>query len=92
MAAWDISFHEMIEHLPMPAAVIFVHYAPRLGPHSLEVGNSPTLSSDPVWVVNDLGPRDAELMKFAGNRIPLIFQEDGGSVEIDRSLLPQLKP
>ncbi|MEO7086699.1 MAG: glycosyltransferase family 39 protein [Gemmatimonadaceae bacterium] len=88
MAAWDTSFYEMIGKLPMHNAVIFVHYAPRLGPHSLVVGNSPNLANDAVWVVNDLGARDTALMRFAGLRVPLIFHEDGGQLQIDQTLLP----
>jgi hypothetical protein len=88
LAAWDTSFREMTTKLPMRDAVIFVHYSPRLGPHSLVVTNSPSLSTDPIWIVNDLGPRDTALMRFAGTRVPLIFHEDGGQLEIDRSLLP----
>jgi hypothetical protein len=92
MAAWDTSFREMVAKLPMHNAVIFVHYAPRLGPHSLVVGNSPSLDNDAVWIVNDLGARDTALMRFAGARVPLIFHEDGGSVEVDRWLLRATAP
>jgi hypothetical protein len=87
MAEWDVTIRALIDRLPMPAAVIFVHYAPRIGPHARIVTNSPHLSDDPVWIVNDLGPRDSELMRYAGPRIPLAFQEDAGTFEIDRKLL-----
>jgi hypothetical protein len=92
MAAYDRSFQEMLAKLPMHNAVIFVHYAPRLGPHATIVGNSASLASDAVWVVNDLGVRDSSLMRFAGTRVPLIFHEDGGDLQIDRSLLPAIVP
>ncbi len=92
MAAWDVSFHQMISQLPMRAAVLFVHYAPRVGPHSLEVGVSPHIMSDSIWVVNDMGSRDTLLMRYAGSRVPLLFHEDGGNVAVDTSLVRQTRP
>jgi len=86
-AAWDTAFRELIDKLPMRAVVVFVHAAPRIGPHSAVVANSPDLADDPIWIVNDLGPRNAELMRVAGGRVPLAFYEDSGKIEIDRSLI-----
>jgi len=86
-AAWDLAFRNLLDHLPMKEAVIFVHYAPRVGPHAEVVTNSPHLADDPIWIVHDLGARNAELMRYSGPRIPLAFQEDGGKIEVDRSLL-----
>jgi hypothetical protein len=80
MAAYDRSFQEMLTKLPMH------------GPHANIAGNSASLASDAVWVVNDLGARDSSLMRFAGTRVPLIFHEDGGDLQIDRSLLPAIVP
>ncbi|HEX3867576.1 MAG TPA: glycosyltransferase family 39 protein [Gemmatimonadaceae bacterium] len=88
MAAWDIAFHQMLTQLPVRSAVLFVHYAPRVGPHSLVVGVSPHVMRDSIWIVNDLGADDTTLMRYAGSRVPLLFHEDGGQVEIDRALLP----
>jgi hypothetical protein len=86
-AAARVAFHQMLSELPMRTAVVFVHYAPRLGPHASIVANSPHLAEDPIWIVNDLGSRDAELMRFSGPRIPLAFYEDDERLEIDRALL-----
>jgi hypothetical protein len=86
-AAWSTSFQAMIDKLPMHSAVVFIHYAPRIGPHASVVTNSPRLSADSVWIVNDLGARNAELMKFTGARLPLAFYESDGRMEIDRTLL-----
>lgn len=85
-AAYDVGIRELVAKLPIPSAVIFVHYAQR-PPHTNFVANSPALSTEPVWIVNDLGDRDRDLMRFAGARIPLAFYEDGARIEIDRSLL-----
>ena len=87
MAAWDVGFQHIVDALPMHGAVIFVHYEPRLEPHANIVANSPHLASDPVWIVNDLGARDADLMKVAGNRVPLAFYEDAMKIEVDRKVL-----
>jgi hypothetical protein len=76
-----------LSQLPKHPAVVFVHYAPRIGPRAAVVTNSPSLFDDPVWIVNDLGDRDAELMRYAGPRIPLAFDEDSLKIEVDRRLL-----
>lgn len=82
-----VAFQQLLNELPMRTAVIFVHYAPRLGPHASIVANSPHLGDDPIWIVNDLGSRDPELMRFSGPRIPLAFYEESERIQIDRSLL-----
>jgi len=87
MASYDVAFRQLLDKLPMHGAVLFVQYAPRIGPHSNVVQNSPDLRDDPIWVVNDLGARDTALMRYAGPRIPLKFYEDGGKIEVYRSLL-----
>lgn len=92
MAAWDVAFYQLIDKLPMRSAVIFVHYEPRIGPHANIVANSPHLADERVWIVNDLGARDAELMKYAGGRVPLALYEDAMKIEVDRGLLPQSAP
>jgi hypothetical protein len=86
-AAGMVAFRQLLDNLPMRSAVIFVHYAPRVGPHANVVANSPHLGADSVWVVNDLGPRDQELMRHAGSRIPVAFYEEGPRIEVDQSLL-----
>jgi hypothetical protein len=86
-AAWSRGFEQLLSQLPKHPVVMFVHYAPRIGPHASVVTNSPTLLDDPVWIVNDLGDRDAELMRYAGSRVPLAFDEDSLKIEVDRRLL-----
>ncbi|MEP6493458.1 MAG: glycosyltransferase family 39 protein [bacterium] len=87
LAIWDTSFHELVGKLPMHQAVIFVHYAPGLVAHGTYMMNSPHLADEPIWLVNDLGARNTELMRYSGPRIPLAFYEVGGKLEIDRSLI-----
>src|SRR5262249_5668656 len=85
-AAWDLAFRQVLTTMPFKSAVIFVHYAPRLGPHSSIVANSPSLPSDSIWIVNDLGKKNSELMKHAGGRVPLAFYEDSQRIEVDSVL------
>ena len=85
-AAWDLAFRQVLTTMPFKSAVIFVHYAPRLGPHSSIVANSPNLPSDSIWIVNDLGKKNPELMKHAGGRVPLAFYEDSQRLEVDSVL------
>jgi hypothetical protein len=80
-------FNEMVDALPKNPTVIFVRYAPRLQAHPNVVQNSPRLGDEPIWIVNDLGARDPELMRFAGPRVPLYFNEDGRRFELARDLL-----
>jgi hypothetical protein len=94
IAPAHMAFQQMIDKLPMHAAVIFVHYdGPPGDTHADVVENSARLSDEPVWIVNDLGPRDAELMTYARPRIPLAFYESSGKIEVDRTLvgLPSAK-
>jgi hypothetical protein len=86
-AVWDTAFQELLEKVPVRSAVIFVHYAPRLGPHLDVVANSPHLFGDSTWIVNDLGPRNAQLLRYAGNRVPLAFYERDMHIEVDRQLV-----
>jgi hypothetical protein len=86
-ARWYTQFENILSRMPKNPAVIFVHYAPRLQPHPGIVRNSPNLAEDQVWIVNDLGARDPELMRLAGSRIPIAFYEDGNRFEVDRNLL-----
>lgn len=85
-ALWDAAFQELLDKVPMRSAVIFVHYAPRLGPHLNVVANSPHLFGDSTWIVNDLGARNAQLLQYAGARVPLAFYERDMHIEVDRQL------
>ena len=86
--AREVAFRDLLAKLPFRSAVVFVHYTPNLGRHVSVVANSPTLATDPIWIVNDLGPRNVELLQYSGDRVPLAFYEDDMRIEIDRSLLP----
>src|SRR5262249_6579775 len=41
-AAWTNAFAQLLSQLPKHPAVVFVHYAPRIGPHAAVVTNSPS--------------------------------------------------
>jgi dolichyl-phosphate-mannose-protein mannosyltransferase len=87
VASWYIVFNEELEKLPDEPMVIFVRYRPTISPHAHVVRNSPTLATDAVWIVNDMGDRNKELMRYAGSRVPLIFHEEHERFELDRALL-----
>ena len=61
---------------PAKPAIVFIHYTPRSAQHISVVVNYPDLNAAPVWVVHDLGPRNAELRKLAPNRASFDFDED----------------
>lgn len=88
-AAYDLGLRDLLARVPIPDAVVFVHYANR-NAHTNLVSNSPTLGDDRMWIVNDLGERNKDLMRIAGHRTPLAFYEEDAHIEIDRSLLPEL--
>jgi hypothetical protein len=79
MADWDESFRASLDKLPAHSAGD--------KPHASIVANSPHLDDEPIWIVNDLGEHDRELLKYSGPRIPLNFYEDGSRFEVARSLL-----
>mgnify|MGYP001577240376 FL=1 len=75
-AAFDRFFAEQLRQLPSRHAIVFVRYSPRVAQHIAEVFNYADLASAPVWVVHDLGPRNADLRKLAPDRASFDFEED----------------
>jgi hypothetical protein len=74
----DTDFHAMTDKLPAPGAVVFVRYTPGYFPHRTIVTNSATLATDRVWVVNDDPRENAQVMRAADGRVPLLFDEGEG--------------
>ncbi|HJQ20543.1 MAG TPA: glycosyltransferase family 39 protein [Gemmatimonadaceae bacterium] len=75
-AGFDRLFAREIAKLPSKPAIVFIHYTPRSAQHISVVFNYPDLNAAPVWVVHDLGPRNAELRRLAPNRASYDFDED----------------
>ena len=75
-AAFGLRFAEQLRRLPSQRAIVFIHYSPRVSQHLSEVFNHADLSSVPVWVVHNLGPRNEELRKLAPDRASFDFEED----------------
>jgi hypothetical protein len=75
-ASFDRLFADQINRLPQKPAIVFIHYTPRSAQHISEVFNYPDLNAASVWVVHDLGPRNAELRKMFPNRASFDFEED----------------
>jgi hypothetical protein len=89
---WDRGFRDLVSRLPLPAAVIFVHYDPAGISQPSVVTNSPHLDEDAVWIVNDLGARNKELMKYAGPRVPFNFYVATSKIELAPDLVPPPSP
>lgn len=61
-------------------AILFIRYAPG---HQVErnfVENHYDLAAERVWRVHDLGARNAELIRLAPDRIPVLYDEATGDV------------
>jgi hypothetical protein len=69
-------FAQSLGRLPGQPAIVFVRYSPRMPHHVAVVRNRVDLTSAPVWVVHDLGARNAELQRLAPNRSVHYFEED----------------
>lgn len=68
-------FEEAIESLPASKSIVFVHYSTRWF-HLSIVLNSPDLARERVWVVHDMGARNARLLALEPDRTPFLFDEE----------------
>lgn len=75
-SAFDRRFANQLRLLPSRHAIVFVHYSPRVVQHIAVVFNYANLAAAPVWVVHDLGPRNADLRRLAPDRASFDFEED----------------
>jgi len=73
---FDRRFAEQLKTIPTQHAVVFVRYSPRVAQHIAVVFNYADLSKAPIWVVHDMGPRNADLRKLAPDRASFDFDED----------------
>ena len=69
-------FARSLDRLPGQPAIVFVRYSQRASHHVAVVRNRVDLANAPVWVVHDLGARNAELQRLAPNRSVHYFEED----------------
>jgi 4-amino-4-deoxy-L-arabinose transferase-like glycosyltransferase len=67
-------FEKRLEALPAPA-IVFVHYDPVRGVKGGLVRNPVDLNAARVWIVHDLGPRNAELMRLAPDRRLYLYDD-----------------
>ena len=74
-SALDRAFAAELKKLP-PKSIVFMKYSPRIAQHMAVVFNYPDLGKVPVWVVHDLGARNAELRRLAPDRQSFDFEED----------------
>lgn len=75
-SAFYADFRRQVERLPSQPAILFVKYSPRVVDHVSVVSNFADLNRAPVWVVHDLGARNAELLRLAPERTAHHFDED----------------
>jgi 4-amino-4-deoxy-L-arabinose transferase-like glycosyltransferase len=75
-SAFYTDFRRQIARLPSQPAILFVKYSPRVIDHVSVVYNFADLNNAPVWVVHDLGARNAELLRLAPGRTAHHFDED----------------
>ncbi|HEY8174819.1 MAG TPA: hypothetical protein VIF32_03920 [Gemmatimonadaceae bacterium] len=74
-AAFYRRFASEVKKLP-PHSIVFVQYTPRTAQHIDVVFNSANLDKEPVWIVHDLGARNAELRARVPDRTSYDFDED----------------
>jgi hypothetical protein len=74
-AAFYRRFASELKKLP-PHSIVFVQYTPRTAQHIDVVFNSANLDKEPVWIVHDLGARNAELRTRVPDRASYDFDED----------------
>lgn len=84
---WYAEFDAMVARLPRNPTVLFVRYVPRLEPHPHVVRNAQRLEEEWLWVVNDMGAGNVELMRRAPGRIPLVFDVATRQLSVDRDLM-----
>jgi hypothetical protein len=68
-------FANSARNLPSQPAILFVKYSDRAPGHFSVVYNFADLARAPVWVVHDLGARNAELQRLAPDRSTHSFDE-----------------
>lgn len=70
------SFANSVKKFPSQPAIVFVKYSPRYRSHLSVVHNFADVERAPVWVVHDLGARNAELQRLAPHRSAHSFEEE----------------
>ena len=86
-AGYDTAFYKTIATAPFRGMVVFIRYSPTQHPHGNLVANSPTLDSDPMWIVMDDPAQNAAVLRAARGRVPVLFEENGSKLSVYRSLL-----
>jgi 4-amino-4-deoxy-L-arabinose transferase-like glycosyltransferase len=69
-------FAEAMQALPKKPAIVFAYYDSTASSHRAVVRNFANIEKADVWIVHDLGARNAELMKLAPGRAVFRFEAD----------------
>ena len=86
-AAYDTDFYKTIASAPFSGIVVFVRYSPTQHPHGNVVAPSATLDRDRIWIVMDDSTRNADVLRVANGRVPVLFEENGAKFSVYQSLL-----
>ena len=78
--AAPIALLHTIERLVPRPSILFIRYAPTHNMNRGLIENHPDLAATPVWSVLDLGAHNADLIRLAPGRMPLLYDEASGSV------------
>ena len=77
-ARGSLALRQALAAIPEPRAMVFLRFSLRFDPYFNLVSNEPFLDRQRIWVVHDLGPRNAELVRAAPDRAPYLFDEESG--------------
>jgi hypothetical protein len=73
-----LALRQALATIPEPRAMVFLRFSLRFDPYFNLVSNEPFPDRQRIWVVHDLGSRNAELVRAAPDRAPYLFDEESG--------------
>jgi hypothetical protein len=69
------TFARQLHGIRNSKAIVFVRYGPYHKVYQSLIVNQPSLEGAPIWIVNDLGGRNVDLLKLAPDRVPYLYDE-----------------
>lgn len=91
--SYRIAFADALRTIPFEKSIVFVRYAPAHNPHVSLIENEPDLARARRWIVYDRGPdENARLMALAPDRVPLLYDEDSGTMGLYRLPVDSASP
>ena len=74
-SAYHARFRESLAAISDKKAIVFVRYAADHNPHRELISNEPDLETARAWIVRDFGPKNAELLRLAPERVPYLYDD-----------------